>query len=67
MEKPDEKLGDLLEKLLDIVSNGSINRVEAFYHGMKITVYLIRPNLIRIDIVEGEHKSTREGIRGEEA
>jgi len=52
MEKPDEKLGDLLEKLLDIVSNGSINRVEAFYHGMKITVYLIRPNLIRIDIVE---------------
>jgi hypothetical protein len=46
-----QKLGELLEKLVDSIGGG-IDKVEATYAGMKITVYSMGPSQIRIDLKE---------------
>jgi hypothetical protein len=46
-----QKLGELLEKLIDSVG-GSVDKVEATYASMKITVYSMGPGRIRIDLKE---------------
>jgi len=46
-----QKLGELLEKLVDSVGGG-IKLIEATYASMKVTVYSMGPGRIRIDIKE---------------
>lgn len=50
--KDNQKLGELLEELIDFATKGFADKLESNYHGMGITVCYKGPGQIQINLSE---------------